>query len=397
MADNTQQPTNGAAQPEARPSLREIAEQAWDDVVENAPDDGGESPDQPEPGRSSQNRDSLGRFSSKEEEPGEAAPPEAPSPDDQDSAPQEPESPTQPPQGESSEAPQNWSAQDRQTFAKLPEEAREFLLRRHSDMEGDYQRRVQAVGVAAQFTEAVAPVFQDPVVQGSLKQQGISPVDAIQQWAAMHRRAYHPDPRERVNLLVDIARNVGLDPAAIFATQSRPDAAGPLPGLTEEDLKDPAIRSFADHIGRTSSEVQQLRNAIQQMTQQRQDEVLQVTRMNIDRFADEADAQGNKLRPDFDECLPALMEMVRANPQVDIAQAYNEARWRTPSIRERLVNAAQSSAQQTVQQRQSADRARAAVRTNVRGMTSPVTKPAPTEGAKGLRATLEASADEVGI
>jgi hypothetical protein len=148
-------------------SLREIAEESWDEVVEesSSPDIGDAGEQQPVD-EGGVKRDALGRFAPKGEEPGEAAPPEEPSPE-QISAPQ-PETATQPHPGEAAAAPANWSAEDRATFAKLPQEGQAFLLRRHSEMESDYQRRVQATGVAAQFTEAVAPIFSDPTIQGSL-------------------------------------------------------------------------------------------------------------------------------------------------------------------------------------------------------------------------------------
>ena len=377
-------------EPPAR-SLREIAEDSWDEVVEGeSPDEGDDGSQQPvdDGGRK---RDEYGRFA--KVEPGEAADEGPPSPDEH-LAPQ-PEAATQPAQAVSSvEAPANWSAQDRQDFQKLPREGQAFLLRRHSEMEGDYQRRVQATGVAAQFTEAVAPVFQDPVVQGSLQQNGLSPVEAIQQWAAMHRRAYHPDPRERVNLLVDIARNVGLDPAAIFAT-SQPSLPA---GLSEADLKDPAIKFFADHIGRQSSEVQQLRNSFQQMVNAQQHEAaqqsLKVHRWGIDTFAEAADERGNKLHPYFDEVMEQIVELYKANPNRDLAEAYETACRMNLAVSEKRAAAER----QRAQQQQSNQRAAQAARLNVRGRTSAVTGMANGQGeAKSLRDVIDSTADELGF
>jgi hypothetical protein len=388
---------NGAVQPEPRQSLREIAEAAWDEVVEDAPDDGAPDGSQSEEGvsvdSSGRQRDAAGRFKAADQptEPGEAAPPDGTQPRE-DTAPQQPESPTQPPQGVSSEAPANWSAADRQAFSSLPEPAREFLLRRHSEMEGDYQRRVQANATAARFTEALSPVFTDPVIAGSLQQAGASPVDAVHQWAGFHRRAMDPNPQVRAQLLHELSERMGLNSAAI-GQMSQPGA----PQLSEQDLQDPAIRYFADHLGRAFNETQQLRADFQRMqhdaAQRQNAEAVKVTRWGIDSFADERGPDGKPLRPDFDEALPALIEMFHANPQLDLGKAYEEARWRTPSIRARLVTASQN----TVQQRQANERARQAVRSNVRGMTTAVSKPPPGNGPQGLRASLEASADEVGF
>jgi hypothetical protein len=392
MPDSNNSPNNGAAPDpsEARPaSLRDVAESAWQEVVEAAPDDDGEDDSSAEliVDEQGRTRDKLGRWMSKDAQPGEAED-EPPSPDE-DSAPQQP--PPDPARG-SNQAPQNWSAQDRETFAALPPEGQEFLLRRHTGMERDYQSRVQAAHGAVQFAQAVSPIFQDPVIAGSLQQQGLAPLQAIEQWASFHHRAMSPDPKVRQQLLGELADRMGLvNPAMPGQSPSGP--------LSPEDLKDPAIRHFADTLGRTFSETQALRAEIQRMqqgqAQQAQAESLKVARWGIDSFAEEKDANGQPLRPDFDDVLPALIEMYRLNPQLDIRQAYEEARWRTPSIRARLVQ----QQQQSLQQRQAHDRARQAARSNVRGMTSRVGSAAANgaDGPKGLRATLESAADEVGF
>ena len=87
------------------------------------------------------------------------------------------------PEGVAAKPPQHWPAEDRQTFAKLPPEGQEFLLRRHSEMEGDYQRQGAGHRDSSAVHQRARPVFQDPVIAGSLQQQGLSPYDAIIQWA----------------------------------------------------------------------------------------------------------------------------------------------------------------------------------------------------------------------
>lgn len=380
---NGEAPTNEAPQP----SLREIAEAAWD---ETAGADGG--PDEQPVDEGGQPRDANGRFASRasEAEPGEAAPsPDGTQPRDDNSAPQTPSEPHPAPEGSSSEAPANWSAQDRETFAKLPPEGQAFLLRRHSEMEGDYQRRVQANAVADQFTRALAPVFQDPDIAGSLQQAGMSPFDAIAQWATFHKR-FLADP---AGLLQELGQRAGLNPAAFNGQMSQ---SGP-GQLSEADLQDPAIRYFAENLGRTFSDVQALRGELHQMRQaadqQAQAETMRVTRWGIDSFADEKDAQGNLKHPHFDAVLPQLIELYRANPERDLQQAYDMAIWAVPEIREKLL--AQQRA--TADKQQQNQRARQAVRSNVRGITSPVSKPQPQGETGGLRATIEATADELGF
>ena len=374
-----------------RKSLREIAEESYEQIESGpGPDDGDAGEPQPVDD-GSQPRDARGRFASAK--PGEAEAETPPSPDD-DSAPQ-PEPGTQPPPGSSSvEAPANWSAQDRTDFSKLTPEGKAFLLRRHSEMEGDYQRRVQGIGAAAQFTESLAPIFQEPVIAGHLQQSGMGPYDAIREWAGMHRRALHPDPRERVNLLVEMAQRMALNPAAIFRT-SQSDQ----PALSDEERKNPAIRYFADHLGRTSTEVQALRNQVQQLVQgtQRQaaEQQLRVTRWGIDSFAEEKDERGNLLHPHFDAVLPQIIELFQANPNRQLREAYETALWMSPDTRQAQLQAAERQRQA----KQANERAAQAVRQNVRGRTVPVTgkPPVDPDAKRSLREIIESSADEIGF
>jgi len=395
MAENeptNAQPTNGAAQPpaaEPRPSLRDIAEASWDEVQEAADADDGDGQQEPVDDGGVR-RDARGRFAPADQaaKPGEqSAIDPAPKPDQAPSQ----AKPVDPAPG-SNQPPQHWSEQDRATFSKLDPAGQEFLLRRHTEMERDYTAKAQAAATAVQFTQSLAPVFQHPAIAGSLQQANMSPYDAIGQWASFHLRAVDPNPQVRMQLWHELGKRMGLDPAAA----GRMSQPGAIEGLSEEDLKDPAIRSFADTIGKTFSEVQTLRGELTRMQQaaaeQANAEVLKVSRWQIDQFADEKDAQGNLKHPHFDAVLEHMIELYQANPQRDLQQAYDMAIWAVPSVRSSLIAAERNG----VQQQRGNERARQAVRSNVRGITSPVAKPA---GPKptGMRATLEAAADEIGL
>jgi hypothetical protein len=389
---------NGAAHDEAQQpaklSIREIAEAAYDEIT--APDEAGAEQQPPAEGeQATQPRDERGRFASKDEKPGEQPTDTSTQPREDDGQ-KPPERPTQPaPEAVSSEAPANWPAADRELFAQQTPEAQAFLLRRHSEMEGDYQRRVTATRGAAEFTQALSPVFNDPVIAGSLQQNSMSPVDAIHQWAGFHRRAMSPNVADKVGLLFELAARMQIDPA-VFAT-GRPGPQGPAPQLSEADLKDPAIRYFADHVGRTSSEVQALRAELQQMhaaeNEKAQAEAVRVHKWGIDNFADEKGADGKLLRPDFDQLIPTIRELFVANPNRDLKEAYETARWINPATRQSLIAAERAAVERTESNR----RAAAAVKGNVRGLTSPVTKPKDDGKPKSLRETIEESADSIGF
>ena len=214
------------------------------------------------------------------------------------------------------------------------------------------------------------------------------------EWAGFHRRAMSPEPRERLGFLADLAQRIGFDPAQIFA---KPQAT---PQLSEKDAADPAIRYFADHLGRLTSDQQAMRAEMQRLAaserravETAESQALEATRWGIDSFADEKDQQGNLLRPDFDRVLPHIIKLYRADPNTDMREAYETARWMDKQNRESLLTQERGK----VASQNGVERARAAVRGNTRGLTAPVSKQSPQAEHKGLRGVLEKSADEVGF
>jgi hypothetical protein len=236
-------------------------------------------------------------------------------------------------------------------------------------------------------------VFGDPTIQGMLQQSNMNAVQAIHEWGGFFKRAASPEVKERVVLLVEMAQRMGLDPARLFATGNRQDEFQ----FSEEDLKDPAIRYFADNQGRLTNELQSVRAEIQQMREAeaaaRQNQVKEGYLWSINQFGEEKDAQGNPRHPYFDAVMPQLHELFRIDPGRDLAEAYDLACGMNREVRQHMLDAER----QKLFGRNSADRARAAVRGNTRGITSPVAKPSPANGTGGLRGVLEASADEVGF
>jgi hypothetical protein len=386
------------------PSLRDIAEQAYDDLEEGAEAEGpgpeSEGPAEEPLAQDGRPRDKSGRWVAKSTgpQPGEAIEP-------LDPAPKKPVSETQTPAADpataqaakSNQAPEHWSAEDKATFAKLPAEGQAFLLKRHGDMEAEFTRKSQASAGAVQFTQALAPVFNDPKLSAALQQTGTSPVQAIQEWARWHKMGSSENQQDKFTLLVDLTQRMGLDPARIFSALSNQPPPNPL-GLSDADLKDPAIKFFADHLGKTTNDLNALKGEIQRREQAEQaarhDWGLKSARSGIDGFADEKSSDGRPLRPHFDAVLPIIIDLYKANPQRELSEAYETACWAHPEVRKQLL-----SAQQFRQQsQQDIAKARIAQRGNTRGLTSPSARQHGADGPSkgGIRDAIEQSADEIG-
>ena len=396
---------------EAPPSLRDIAEQAYDDLEDAAASEAPPSPEPPpaEPApeevlaTDDRPRDKSGRWVAKgsEPQPGEAIEPLDPAPKKPIQEPTPPKADpaaTPAPQAaRSNQVPEHWSAEDKATFAKLPAEGQSFLLKRHGEMEAEFTRKSQASAGAVQFTQALAPVFNDPQIAQSLKAAGVHPVQAIHEWANWHRMGTSPNQEDKFKLLVDLSQRMQLDPARIFSAFNSPPP-NPM-GLSDEDLKDPVVKLVADHLGKTSNELNALKGQLQQRDEREQqaraEQQFRSAQHGIDAWADEKDKDGRPLRPHFNAVLPILIDWFRANPNRDMAATYEAACWAHPEVRKQLVAAEQF-------RRQSQDdvaRARIAQRGNTRGITTPVAKPNGADGPSkgGIRDTIERSAEEVGF
>jgi hypothetical protein len=390
---------------EQQPSLREIAEQAYDDLENPAAEAEGPGPAEGEAAEEplasdDRPRDKSGRWVSKSEgpQPGEAIEPLDPAPRKPVQAAQTP--PTDPaaaPQARSNQVPEHWSAEDKATFAKLPPEGQQFLLKRHGDMEAEFTRKSQASAGAVQFTQALAPVFSDPQLSRSLQQAGLHPVQAIQEWASWHKLGTSERQEDKFHLLVDLSQRMGLDPARIFSAFNQPP---PTPmGLSEQDLKDPVVKFVAEHLGKTQSELAAIKGEFQRRDQAEQNARAEIglrsAKSNVDGFADEKSRDGRPLRPHFDAVLPIILDLFKANPDRDLAEAYETACWAHPDVRKQMLQAEQF----REQSKHDVARARIAQRGNTRGLTSPVARPNGVDGPSkgGIRDTIERSADEVGF
>lgn len=394
------------------PSLRDIAEAAYDDLesAAAAPEGEGPSPEGEAPSEETiadgdRPRDKQGRWVSKSgAQPGEAIEPLDPAPKpkpvSETQAPKPPDPAAAPPSAGAKQSgpPEHWSAEDKATFAKLPAEGQAFLLKRHGDMEAEFTRKSQASAGAVQFTQALAPVFNDPQIARSLQAAGVNPVQAIHEWANWHRLGTSERQEDKFHLLVNLTQRMGLDPARIFAALQNQPPQG-VAGLDPEALKDPAVKFFADHLGKTQSELDALRDQLARREQAelaaRNEWSLRNARANVDGFADEKGKDGQPLRPYFDAVLPILTDMFKANPNRNMAEAYDTACWAHPEVRKHLL-AAEHYRQQS---QQDLAKARVAVRGNTRGVTAPVARPNGADGASkgGIRDAIERSADEVGF
>ena len=79
------------------------------------------------------------------------------------------------------EAPANWSASDKAMFALQTPEAKDFLLRRHRQMEADYTKKIAPLADLKKEYEPIQQMFAPHL--DVLKAKGLTPAATIRAWA----------------------------------------------------------------------------------------------------------------------------------------------------------------------------------------------------------------------
>lgn len=350
-------------------------------------------------------RDERGRFAPRaSEEEGEAAPKaegEKPAVEAEAIAAEPEEKPGEP--TAKVEAPQNWSPADRAMFAKVPQEAQEFLVRRHAAMEADYTKKTQEIAAFRRDYEPIAQLFAPH--GDALRQRGMTPAAAVKAWYDVEQ-GLMSGGAGAVNLLAAIAENYRLDKNALVARLggAAPGAPPPQPeGTPEAAAQDipPAVKREIERLSQWQA--QQEYQSRQAMAAQ-QMHAAQTMENEITQFAQAADTSGALLHPHFQEVYNDMVALVMAtrasgkNPV--LSEIYDQAVRANPSTYAKVLETERAAweAQRADVERQKQAEARAKAESARKAAVSVTGAPSPGQpprrGEKSLRDELMAAAEE---
>ena len=237
-------------------------------------------------------------------------------------------------------APEHWSPEHRETFAKLPADGQRFLAERHRDMEAAYTRASQEI---APLREVVGQY------NGYFQQIGRSPEQMFRGLMEYDRALRFGTPPQKAQAIDELAKGYGVDLGSI-AQGDPQDDTDPLQEAINERLN-PFMQTMQSFAG-----MQQQQQAAQQQA------LVQNTSDQIGQFAGAKDAEGNAAHPHFDEVVDDMARMAQSERssgrQPDLQNLYETAIWANPTTRAKLIAAHQGEAQQT--QREKVARARRA-------------------------------------
>lgn len=278
------------------------------------------------------------------------------------------------PLGDTSSPPQHWSETDKSMFATLPQEGKDFLLRRHRDMEGDYTRKTQENAAAVKIGQAVAAEI-DPAVRNQLQVNNISDDQFIKNLISFHRFSM-ADP---VGFVKTVMTNLRLDPAQVLGTKPQESQAPPDPINTR-------LAAIESHLTKES--------------QTRQQRAINEAKTELQKFAEMKDDAGALRHPHLETVKMTMGRLMSVDPSLDLESAYDVAVYRDPELRKTIPVATPAAAAPVAvdmdKVRRGEEAARAA-KANKKGSGNGATSGPATPARMTLQEALAAAADEVGL
>ncbi len=303
-----------------------------------------------------------------------------------------------------------WSQADKAVLAKLPPEAQQFLVRRHTEMEADHTKKTQAIAEFRKEYEPVEQLFQPFLPQ--MQQQGFTRASLIKAWADVEQQLIQGKGVDVIARIVkdyridpgEVAKTLGLSAASATAPQTVQSNAAAVQLDPEVDkllqgyltpLLAPIQKQLADVTGFT----QQQRDQMVRQQQQQRDQEMSSANQTVQQFIDAVGKDGQPLHPHYAEVESFMVTLATAERAAgrrpDLEQIYDQAVYATPTTRAKLL-AAQTAAQEATRQAQARAKATASRNAAVSVTGAPTGGPAPRtkkEPASIREALMEAAAE----
>jgi len=238
-------------------------------------------------------------------------------------------------------APNTWKKEVAATWATLPPEVRAEVSRREADFHKGIEGYKQAAGFGQAMERVITPHAQ------TLQSLGISADKAIEQLMAGDHKLRYGSPQEKHEYFAQLARNYGIDMAAVQQVEHTPI--------------DPVVAQL-------QQEVQRLSGYINNQTQQGQQQ--EEASLNSEIAAFSSDPKHSH----FESVKGHMAALLQAGQAQSLADAYEQAIYANPATRQLVL--AQQQADQRAEAAKKAQAARGAASVNTRARPSmPVSQP----------------------
>lgn len=202
-----------------------------------------------------------------------------------------------------------WSADEKASFAALPREAQEFVLKREGDVEKTFTQKTQEIAEQRKNYESLEQVLA-PRRHELTRQGGEARV---------------------INELFQLSDYANRDPAGFiqyFAKNNGIDL-GSFNQPAEEGSTDSAIHAY-------KRDVDSIKQELFSQKQQAENSRKEAVNKEIDQFSTEKDTSGNLKRPYFDEVRGEMVAFFKSEVAKDLDDAYERACYANPAVRQKI-------------------------------------------------------------
>jgi|TARA_R110000823_G_scaffold65480_2_gene153585 hypothetical protein len=270
------------------------------------------------------------------------------------------------PEPSASAPPEHWSSADKTEFGSLPDDARDFVLRRYKSMEGDYTEKTKALaderGRFEKLDQVLAPHREQFARSGVDEAAAIAQLFQAQQFLQT----------QPVEALRWLAQTTGVDLSLLAPTDSSED---------DSEWVDPDVKQLQQRLSH-----QEQYMASMQEQQNRERETVFVQQVNA--FNAETGTDGKLVHPHMEAATPQMAALLKSGQAQTLQDAYDKSVWMVPEIRDQMIKSSQE--QDTEEKTRRVQRAKRAGR-EVRSETAPVESTRPMSLRDTLRQAMAAS------
>lgn len=221
---------------------------------------------------------------------------------------QDPPSPPEP----EIEAPSHWANDDREAFKSLDKKGREFLLRRHKEMEADYTRKNQAHADILKKAEGLQKVLEPH--DAYIRKIGFEPSQVIDKLLGAEIRLRMGSPAEKRAIIKQLSQEYGI-PLDDNATQP------------EVDQQTQIILQKIDETERT----------VLQLKKEREAEERRALQNHIDNFSSQVDEKGLPKYPHFETVKARMGKFLKDGEAASMEDAYEKAIFLNKDLRDEYL------------------------------------------------------------
>jgi len=216
-------------------------------------------------------------------------------------------------------APQDWSDAEKQAYGKLPKDAQTQVMRLYKSFQRGYTQKSQLLSEKAKFADQLEPILAP--FAGDLAREGINAAQGIERLVQLHGFA-RTNPVEYAKWFMQQA---GIKPDQLGITQPAGTQADPA-------FVDPEIAALKQQINQlTGWRDQQQRSAIVS----HQNHVAQT----LAGFVNARSETGEPKHPHYEQVKVQIAALLRTDPNMSLEEAYDQAVWASPGLRQGLVEA----------------------------------------------------------